>query len=136
MTGVLILAQRDIGNGLLNAVEHVMGERPPHVEAFPVSYDQAPERLIESLRTFVRRLDDGSGVLILADIYGATHINAACRLIEKTRIELVAGVNLPMLIRVLNYRDLELPQLVDKAVNGGREGICTGEKLCLPGEKR
>lgn len=123
MIGILVLGHREFGNGLLAAAEHVFGETPPRVEAVPVRYDQPPEQLAQVLKDYIRRLDQGDGVLIFADIYGATHTNVACNLLNKGSVELIAGVNLPMLIRALNYRDLPLPELVAKALRGGPEGI-------------
>ncbi len=123
MIGLLILAQRDFGKGLLCSAEHVLGELPPGVEALPVDYELSQDRLGEIMAERLKTLDDGDGVLILADIYGASHTNTACRLLRKKRIELVSGVNLPMLIRVLNYRGLGLEELVAKALSGGPEGI-------------
>ena len=65
-------------------------------------------------------------MLILADIYGSSHTNAACRLLVPGHIELVSGVNLPMLVRVLNYRHLPMNELVRKAQSGGAQGIVCG----------
>ncbi len=123
MIGLLVLAQKDIGKGLLAAVEHVFGTLPPQLEAMPVNYDQPPEQIASQVQQYIERMDQGEGVLILADIYGATHTNAACRLLRPGAVELIAGVNLPMLIRVLNYRNLSLSKLLDKALSGGPEGI-------------
>jgi PTS system ascorbate-specific IIA component len=67
-------------------------------------------------------LDTGQGVLILTDIYGATPSNIACSSTSDT-VEIVAGLNLPMLIRVMNYPGLSLAELKQKAVSGGKEGI-------------
>lgn len=123
MIGLVILAQKDMGKGLLAAVEHVFGSMPPQLYAQPVDYDQPPEQLGIALQRQIERADQGDGVLILADIYGATHTNVACRLLRPGAIELIAGVNLPMLIRVLNYRHLSLTKLTEKALSGGPEGI-------------
>ena len=71
-------------------------------------------------------MDRGDGVLILADIYGSSHTNAACRLLVPGQVELVSGVNLPMLVRVLNYRHLSMGELVRKAQSGGAQGIVCG----------
>ena len=127
MIGVLILAQEDFGNGLLHSVEHVLGTLPAQLEAMAVDYLKSPEQIIQALGPRLARLDQGQGVLILADVYGASHTNAACRLLSKNHVELISGVNLPMLIRVLNYRDLSIDKLIAKAVGGGVEGI-----LCAP----
>ncbi|MHB1951632.1 MAG: PTS sugar transporter subunit IIA [Acidiferrobacteraceae bacterium] len=136
MIGILILAQKDIGAGLVRAVEHVLGTRPPSIAAFPVNYDQPPEQLAAAIARQVAHLDTGDGVLILADIYGATHINVACRILKRGRVELVAGVNLPMVIRVLNYRNLDMPELVDKAIKGGAEGILCATDSCVAEARR
>ncbi|MDA8389919.1 MAG: PTS fructose transporter subunit IIA [Gammaproteobacteria bacterium] len=131
MIGLVILAQRDIAVGLLEAVDHVLGHRPQALVAFPVSYDTPPDQLGRTLHATIAGLDHGDGVLILADIYGATHINVACRLLEPQHIELVTGVNLPMLIRVLNYRDRPLGEVIQKALSGGMEGIVRATEFCL-----
>ncbi|CAK0770012.1 hypothetical protein CCP3SC15_4060003 [Gammaproteobacteria bacterium] len=67
-------------------------------------------------------LDQGDGVLVLTDMYGSTPSNIACRL-DSEKVRIVAGVNLPMLIRVLNYSYLSLEDLTNKAISGGRDGI-------------
>ncbi len=123
MIGLLILAQRDMGEGLIAAADHVLGERPAQLEALPIDYHETPEQLAEMIQHRLARLDRGDGVLILADLYGASHTNAACRLLQKGRVELIAGVNLPMLIRVLNYRHLGLPELVAKILQGPGQGV-------------
>ncbi|HEX9625430.1 MAG TPA: PTS sugar transporter subunit IIA [Acidiferrobacterales bacterium] len=131
MIGLLILAQEDLGKGLLHSIEHVLGELPPQLETLPVNYHAGPEALRRRLSEHLKRLDQGQGVLILADIYGASHTNAACQLLVANRIELVSGVNLPMLIRILNYRDLGLAALVQKALSGGSEGIVSASQPLL-----
>ena len=71
----------------------------------------------------MKELDEGQGVLILSDIYGATPCNMVSKLLEPGRVEGVAGVNLPMLVRALTYRNESLARLVEKALSGGREGV-------------
>ena len=71
----------------------------------------------------------GDGVLVLTDLYGSTPSNIACKLRRHGHVRVVSGVNLPMLIRVLNYPDLDLDSLKEKALSGGRDGVlsCTSE---------
>ena len=78
--------------------------------------------LVNEVTEALVELDKGQGVLILTDMYGATPSNIACASTTQT-VEIVAGLNLPMLIRVLNYPGLSLADLMKKAVSGGREGI-------------
>jgi len=127
MIGVLLLGQREIGEALVVAAEHVLGAQPLQLEVLPLEHDREPDHLRRLIEQRLARLDDGHGVLILADIYGASHTNVACQLLQKNRVELVAGVNLPMLLRVLNYRQLPLAEVVRKALSGGTEGVCTAQ---------
>ena len=74
-------------------------------------------------RDMIKLVDTGRGVLILTDIYGATPSNLAIKLLEPGRIEGIAGVNLPMLLRALTYRDKDMDTLVTRAIAGGRDGV-------------
>jgi mannose PTS system EIIA component len=73
----------------------------------------------------IHQLNRGDGVLVLTDIYGATPSNIGCRLIHEGEITVVTGLNLPMLLRVINYAHLGLAELAEKAISGGHEGIIT-----------
>jgi PTS system ascorbate-specific IIA component len=113
-----------MGEGLIEASTHILGNRPSHLEALAIErYFGEPDKLMEDAKSLITRLDQGQGVLILADIYGASHTNAACKLLRKGSVELVTGVNLPMLVRVLNHRNLELNRICEKASYGGIQGI-------------
>lgn len=136
MIGILILAQDTMGSGLIESVDHILGAVPPALEALPVNDSKnTPEELTAELELRLQRLDDGNGVLILADIFGSSHTNAACALLGRYHAELVAGVNLPMLVRVLNHRAgaRSLMELAQKAVAGGREAIVSARQQ-LAGE--
>lgn len=123
MIGILLLSHNDIGHGLIEAVRHILGQEPTRLELLSVDYKEAPDEIMSSLQSCIDRINDSDGVLILSDIYGASHTNAACKLLKKDQVELIAGLNLPMLIRALNYRHLPLSKLVNKAMAGGCEGI-------------
>lgn len=123
MIGLLILGQKDFAAGLIASAAHTFGARPPALEAAAVDFVQAPEALTEMIGRRVRQLDQGDGVLILADVFGTTHTNLACRLLKRGHVELITGVNLPMLLRVLNYRHLRMDDLIDRALSGGGGGI-------------
>lgn len=129
MIGVLIIGQRHFGDGLIEAVEHTYGCKIPRLEAFGVDYTQPSEGMAAAVAAAVHRLDENSGVLILADVYGATHTNIAARAVRRGHVELITGVNLPMLLRVINYRNLSMDEVIDKALSGGSGGIiCVGSE--------
>jgi mannose PTS system EIIA component len=136
MIGLVILGQEEFANGLVKAAEHVFGKRPPALEAAGIDYAQPPERIAELVRARIVAVDQGDGVLILADVYGTTHTNVACRLLEHGRVELVSGANLPMLLRTLTYRQLAMNELIDRALSGGTGGIVCASNRDLPGEGR
>ena len=123
MIGILIIAHGPLGESLIHSASHVMGGRPPLLDQLGIGMHDDPTFLLPRARRLVNELDQGQGVLILSDIYGATPCNIVGRLLEPGRIEGVAGVNLPMLVRTLTYRNGNLMTLVQKAVSGGREGV-------------
>jgi len=123
MIGILIIAHDTLPDSLVKAVTHVLGTRPPQFETLSVAATDDPFDLLPSARTRVSNLDTGDGVLIFSDIYGATPCNLAGKLQVPGRIELIAGVNLPMLVRAFTYREKGMDTMLTKAISGGRDGI-------------
>lgn len=123
MIGILIIAHGNLGDSLLHCANHVFGTPPTQLRQLGVTVNDDPNRLMPLVRELIQELDDGSGVLVLTDIYGATPSNLTCRLIEPGKVECVAGVNLPMLVRALTYRNEPLETVAEKAISGGREGV-------------
>ena len=123
MIGILILGQKDFAAGLIQAIEHTFGSRPPALAAAGIDYSETPEQIADLIRARLAQLDQGDGVLILADVYGTTHTNVARRLVKPGRVELISGANLPMVLRTLTYRKLKISDLVDRTLSGGFNGI-------------
>jgi mannose PTS system EIIA component len=121
--GLLLVTHDQIGNALLDSATHMMGVCPLATEVLPVFSDSDPEVLVEEARRRIEALNQGEGVLVLTDMFGSTPSNIAKRLIEGDHVKVVAGINLPMLVRVLNYHRLSLSDLAEKALSGGRDGI-------------
>ena len=123
MIGVLIIAHDTLPDSLATAVTHVLGARPTQFETLSVKASDDPLDLLPGARAMVDRLDTGDGVLVFSDIYGATPCNLAGKLQVKGRVELVAGLNLPMLVRAFTYRAKDLDTMITKALSGGRDGV-------------
>jgi PTS system ascorbate-specific IIA component len=123
MIGILIVAHGAFGEALIHSSSHVLGKRPVRVRQVGVTVHDDPEAILPQAQELVRQLDEGDGVLVLTDIYGATPGNIALRLLEPGKVEGISGVNLPMLIRALTYRDNGLKAVVAKALSGGTEGV-------------
>src|SRR5918999_1406903 len=100
--GLLIISHEEIGRALIQTVIQTLGNSPLPVEILSVPKECYPEALAEHARKAAALLDHGAGVLVLTDMYGATPSNIATRLINGARIRIVTGLNLPMLMRVLN----------------------------------
>lgn len=123
MIGVLIIAHGRLGASLIECATHVMGSLPAQLDYLEISKQDEPADMLAKAQSVVSTLNSGHGVLVLSDIYGATPCNIVTRLLSPDEIEGVAGVNLPMLVRVLNYRHEGLHTCIEKALSGGREGV-------------
>jgi len=120
---LLIITHDRIGDQLLHTATTMLGVCPLNAATIAVHGDGDPDVILKEAEPTVERLDEGDGVLILTDAYGSTPSNIAIRLLKAHQAMVIAGINLPMLIRVLNYPRLNLEELAQKALSGGRDGV-------------
>lgn len=120
---LLLIAHAPLGQALLDVTRGTLGDLPLSHALLDVVRDTDPELVRRQAREWVTTLDQGDGVLVLTDIYGSTPSNIACALQDAENVRIVAGLNLPMMIRVMNYAGLDLEQLAYKAISGGHDGI-------------
>ncbi|MCX7169466.1 MAG: PTS fructose transporter subunit IIA [Proteobacteria bacterium] len=123
MIGLFLITHSSLGESLIQCACHVLNRRPQQIVQLGVTAQDDPQDLLPLAREMLKLVDNGKGVLILTDIYGATPSNIALKLLQPERVEGVAGVNLPMLLRALNYREKDMKTLLTKAVSGGRDGV-------------
>lgn len=121
--GVLLVTHGRLGRFFLDTLGDMLGELSLPVEVLEVRRVQDTELLTRDGQRMIERLDTGNGVLVLTDAFGSTPSNIAAHLFEPGRTRVLAGLNLPMLVRVFNYPTLPLDQLAEAAVEGGRRGI-------------
>lgn len=122
--GVLLVTHEGIGTALIAVATQLMPALPLRVEALEVPFAADPDALLPQASAALRRVDDGHGVLVLTDLYGATPSNLAARLARLgTPVRRVSGLSLPMLLRVMNYAELELDELPAVAAAGARNGV-------------
>lgn len=123
--GILLLTHEEIGRALITAAQHVLPRLPCNIDALEVGSNDDPGPALGAAARAARALDRGGGVLVLSDLYGSTPCNIANSLADLgVRARCVSGLNLPMLLRVLNYPDKPLDELAEVAASGGRGGIC------------
>lgn len=127
-TGVLLITHNAIGAELLAAATAVLGRCPLRAQALAIGPDDERDRMIDVAKVMAASLDDGDGLLVLTDLYGSTPANIARSLSEAHCTRILSGVNLPMLLRALNYAALDLNELAEKALSGARDGVmlCPG----------
>lgn len=121
--GLLIISHSGIGPALLGTTTHMLEGCPLNAKLLTASRESQPEDLMADALELVDLLDEGEGVLVLTDLFGSTPSNIAYRLGEFHKVCIISGMNLPMLVRVLNYPQLNLESLAEKAVTGGRDGV-------------
>ena len=123
MIGLFLVTHGTLGEALIQCVCHVLDKRPPLLGQLGLSAAKDPADALPLARRMIATVDEGDGVLLLADLYGATPCNVATRLIEPGRIELVAGVSLPMLLRLLALSDfvaealIQSPAMLEEILN-------------------
>ncbi|NLO80155.1 MAG: PTS fructose transporter subunit IIA [Xanthomonadaceae bacterium] len=121
--GLLLITHAGVGEALLKVATATFPDHPLRVGCLDVGASADPDVIRKNSERMIAELDSGDGVLILTDAYGSTPSNIACALRYKHRTAVVAGLNLPMLLRVLNYPHLSLRELASKALSGGRDGV-------------
>ena len=126
--GILLITHEGIGNALVAVATRLLRQLPLATEAFEVPVDGDVDALLPQASAALRRVDGGQGVLVLTDLYGATPSNIAAKLARLgTPVRRVSALSLPMLLRVMNYADLELDQLPAVAAAGARNGAIIDE---------
>lgn len=123
MIGILLISHGSYGEALVQNACHVLNRRPPLLGQLGVAAQDDPLDLLPLARRVLALVDDGDGVLVLTDIFGASPANLALKLLEPGRVEGLSGLNLPMLLRALTYRDKGMETVLARARDGGRDGV-------------
>jgi PTS system ascorbate-specific IIA component len=121
--GILIVSHNQIGAELINTARQMLSCCPLPTNVISIESHDSPEQIRPKFDKALEGLDQGNGILILTDMFGSTPSNIACAVSDRHDISVVSGLNLPMLVRVLNYPNLSLAELEYKAISGGQEGI-------------
>jgi len=125
MVSLLIITHGKIGRTLLDEATNMLGVCPVENRVIEVEPSSDTDVMLDMAYALSNELDHGDGVLVLTDMYGSTPSNIACKLQQQEHVRVIGGINLPMLIRVLNYPNLSIDELVVKAISGGKDGVLT-----------
>jgi len=129
MIGLLIISHCDVGKELLNAAKLIMG-RLEAVEYISITQTTESSEMLKSISEKIKKLDSGQGVLVLTDMFGGTPSNLSLSFLEEKKVEVLTGVNLPMVVAAVQDRErLKLSELGEKAQQAGRKSIALAGKL-------
>ncbi len=123
MAGILIIAHAPLASALKECVAHIYGGLPARIGVIDVLPDSDPAQVVAFAHSEIERLREENGTLVLTDMFGATPANIASRLASLPGVRVLAGVNLPMLVRGVCYRGCDLDTLVEKALAGAAKGV-------------
>lgn len=122
MNGIFLIAHAPLASALRQCVLHVFPDSGDDVMALDVQPNMPPDETLAQARMMMAQ-SDRPRMLVLTDVFGATPCNVAQKLVDGTRTKLIAGVNLPMLLRTVSYRHESLDALVSRALIGATQGI-------------
>ncbi len=123
MIGVVLVSHANIAKEFVNVLEHIVGKQEK-VYAVSIFPDDDMEEKRNQILDSVKKAESGSGVIVLTDMFGGTPSNLALSVMENEKIEVVAGVNLPMLIKMMSLRNkLKLKEVIKKSQESGRKYI-------------
>ena len=120
---ILLITHEKIGPALLEALCSILGDLPLTVKTLSIPLSDSIKSMLPQAKKLCDEIDKGDGVLVLTDLYGASPDNLADKLYCKDTLHIISGLNLPMLIKVINYHNLPLHELSEKARIGGVDGI-------------
>jgi mannose PTS system EIIA component len=122
MAGILIIAHAPFASALRECVAHIYGGLPARIGVIDVLPNCDPVEVRAFARAEIDRLREGNGAIVLTDVFGATPANIAQSLAADD-VRVLAGVNLPMLVRAFTYRNKGMDTMIKKAISGGCDGV-------------
>lgn len=136
MIGILIVSHRQLGEALIDCVEFILDEKPDALTAISIDLRENAADLRAKIEKGIKKLDSGKGILILTDMFGGTPSNLSYAFLEEGRIEVLSGVNLPIVIKAVSLRESKaLSELVQFLENFGKKSISLASGI-LKGNKR
>ena len=136
MIGIVIVTHSQLGEALIGAAEFIIGRRPESIESVSIDLSENAEKLREKIARGIKKVKEQEGVIILTDMFGGTPSNLSYSFLEEGHIEVLSGVNLPILIQAVNTRKkMELDQLAANLEAFGKKSISLASGI-LKGNKR
>jgi len=136
MTGIVIVTHSRLGDALIEAAEFILDSKLEAVTSVSVNLNENAEKLHKNILAAIKKVNHNRGVLILTDMFGGTPSNLSYSFLEEGRIEVLTGINLPILIKALNIRDKKgLADIAKDLEEYGKKSISLASGI-LKGNKR
>jgi len=137
MIGILLVTHGNLGNELLITAKAIIGEEIENARALSIGWNNHMADITQKLSHVLKELDHGDGVLVLTDMFGGTPSNVSFSFYGEKKIEVITGVNLPMLIKLFNHRNqLSLELLAKLVVEQGQKSIALGSDYLLNSKQK
>ena len=136
MIGIVIVTHRQLGEALIDAAQFVLDDSPAGITAVSIDLKESADVLRKKIESAISTVNSAEGVLILTDMFGGSPSNLSYSFLEEGRVEVISGVNLPILIKAINSREKEpLEQLAATLEQYGKKSISLASGI-LKGNKR
>ncbi len=136
MTGILVVTHAELGSSLIETAEFVFGKQLENIASVSINIKEDPEHLRKKIRSGISKVRTDKGVIILTDMFGGTPSNLSYSFLEEGQVEVISGVNLPILLKAISSRNkLDMGQLTDSLVEHGKKSISLASGI-LKGTKR
>jgi len=124
MIGIVIVTHSHLGDALIDAAEFIIGTRPDNMVSVSINLNENVDKLRKKIAQGIKKVDQKKGVLILTDMFGGTPSNLSYSFLEEGRVEVISGVNLPILIKALNTQEkIELGEFAESLEAFGKKSI-------------
>lgn len=131
--GILLMTYNDIGASLLESLQKMLGTLPLQVKVLPIDRESDPIVFSQHAEKLCHALNQGEGILVLTDFHGTPLVKTTSHLLkQKYQVRIVSGVNLPMLVKLMNYHKKDLDALANSAISGGCQGILDVNSILAP----
>ncbi len=136
MIGILLVTHANLGNALIETVEFISGKKETHISAVSINIQEDPETLRKKIKKAISDVQTENGVIILTDMFGGTPSNLSYSFLEEGQVEVISGVNLPILFKAVNSRSkMNMDALTSVLVEYGKKSISLASDI-LKGTKR
>ena len=136
MVGIVIVTHSNLGSAIIDAAEFVLGAGPEAVVAVSIDLKEDPEKLRKKIANAIKSVNRNKGILVLTDMFGGTPSNLSYSFLEEGKVEVLSGVNLPILIKAIDIRQkMDLSKMAKNLENFGKRSISLASGI-LKGNKR